>query len=145
MYVKASIPLFGINVIPKSGFIAGIISLLIRIKMLHLHNMNTIITAVLFAILFSFNVSANEQCDDEEKKIITMIEKNLYQGGARRSSAIAYIRITVGSSAMIYAVVNSATGIGLLGFVVFIGGALDVYINSSNDEKIEQSIKRICV
>jgi hypothetical protein len=105
--------------------------------------MKKLITAIL-AIAISFNVLANEQCTDEQNQIIAMQERSLNQGTIRNSSVLAYVRITAGSSAMIYAVVNSATGIGLLGFVIFLGGSLDIYINSENDEEIEKLTKNLC-
>ena len=106
--------------------------------------MKKLITAVLLTITLSFNVLASEQCGDEDKKIIAMQERNLYHGGGRTSSIMAYARITIGSTGMIYGVINSATGIGLLSFVVFLGGALDIYINSENDEIIEKLTNSLC-
>ena len=106
--------------------------------------MKKLITAVLLTTALSSNVLASEQCSDEDKKIVAMQEKSLYHGGGRTSSIMAYARITIGSTGMIYGVINSATGIGLLSFVVFLGGALDIYINSENDEIIEKLTKSLC-
>jgi len=105
--------------------------------------MNKLITVVMI-IALSFNASASEQCTDEQDQIIAMQEKSLNQGTVRRNSIMAYVRLTVGSSAIVYGVVNSATGIGFLGFVVFLGGALDIYINTENDELIEELTKKLC-
>ncbi|KGJ93873.1 hypothetical protein [Colwellia psychrerythraea] len=106
--------------------------------------MTKLITAVLLTTALSFNVLANEQCGEEDKNIIAMQERNLHHGALKTSSFLAYTRITVGSAGMVYAVVNSATGIGLLSFVVFLGGALDIYINSENDEVIEKLTEKLC-
>lgn len=103
-----------------------------------------ILLIALLTIAISFNVSANGECGEEEKNIIAMQEKSLHHGGVRTSSIMAYTRITIGSAGMVYAVVNSATGIGLLGFVVFLGGALDIYINGENDEVIDKLTKKLC-
>ena len=106
--------------------------------------MNILITAVLLLTAISFTASANKQCGEEEKKIIEMQERSLNQGTVRRSSLMAYARIAVGSSGIIYAVVNSATGIGLLSFVIFIGGSLDIYINSETDESLDKLKEKLC-
>jgi len=105
--------------------------------------MNKLITAVLIAFL-SFNAVAIDQCGEEEKRIIAMHEKSLNQGTQRRSTLMAYTRITIGSTGMIYGLVNSATGIGLLSFVIFLGGSLDIYINGKNDEELDKLEERLC-
>jgi len=105
--------------------------------------MNKLIITVIILVL-SFNASASEQCTDEQEQIIAMQERSLNQGTVRRSSILAYVRITVGSSAIAYAVVNSAPGIGFFGLVVFLGGALDIYINTENDELIEELTEKLC-
>lgn len=105
--------------------------------------MKKLITALLLTAL-TFDALANEQCGEEEKNIIAMQEKSLHHGSVRTNSIMAYTRITIGSTGMIYAVVNSVTGIGLLSFVVFLGGALDIYINDENDEIIEKLTEKLC-
>ena len=106
--------------------------------------MKKLITTVLLTTALSFNVLASEKCGDEEIQIIAMQEKSLYYGGEKTSYVLAYTRVTIGSAGMLYAVVNSASGIAFFGFVVFLGGALDIYINSENDEKIEKLTEKLC-
>ena len=106
--------------------------------------MKKLITTVLLTTALSFNVLANEKCGDEETKIIAMQEKSLYYGGEKTSYFLAYTRVTIGSGGLIYAAVNSASGIAFFSFVVFLGGALDIYINSENDEIIEQLTEKLC-
>ncbi|WP_019028134.1 hypothetical protein [Colwellia piezophila] len=103
-----------------------------------------LITSVLLTTVLSFNVLANESCDNEASKIIAMQEKSLYYGGERTNDVLAYTRVTLGSAGMIYGVISSATGIGFFGFVVFLGGALDIYLNGENDEIIEKLTKNLC-
>jgi len=45
----------------------------------------------------------------------------------------------------VYALVNSATGIGLLSAVIFVGGSLDIYINSKNDKELDNLEERLCI
>jgi len=105
--------------------------------------MNKLITALII-IALSFNASASEQCGAEAKSIIDMQEKSLNHGTVRRSSVMAYARLSIGSTGIIYALVNSATGVGLLSFVIFVGGSLDIYINSKHDEELDKLKKRLC-
>jgi len=105
--------------------------------------MKKLITVVIL-IALSFNTSASEQCSEEDKEIIEMQERSLNGGTVRRSTLMAYARLTVGSSGIIYALVNSATGIGLLSAVIFVGGSLDIYINSQNDEELDKLEERLC-
>jgi len=105
--------------------------------------MNKLITTLIITLL-SFNAAASEQCGDEELRIIAMQEKSLNQGTERRSTLMAYARLTIGSTGIIYGLVNSATGVGLLSFVIFVGGSLDIYINSKNDEELDKLEKRLC-
>lgn len=106
--------------------------------------MKKLITTILLTVVLSFNVLANEVCDDEEIQIIAMQEKSLYYGGEKTSYLLAYTRVTIGSAGLIYAAVNSTPGIAFFSFVVFLGGALDIYINSENDKKIEQLTEKLC-
>jgi hypothetical protein len=109
--------------------------------------MNQFINKLMIAIILvglSFNTSAIEQCGEEERKIIEMQERSLNQGTVRRSSIMAYARVTIGSTGMIYALVNSATGIGLLSAVIFVGGTLDIYINGKNDNELDKLEERLC-
>lgn len=104
---------------------------------------NKLIIAVIITFL-SFNATASEQCGEEEKKIIAMQERSLNQGTERRSTFMAYARVTMGSTGIIYGLINSATGVGLLSFVIFIGGSLDIYINSKNDKELDKLEERLC-
>ncbi len=106
--------------------------------------MNKLITAVIIIFSLSFTATASEQCGEEEKRIIEMQERILNHGTVRRSSTMAYARITVGSTGIIYALVNSATGVGFFSFVIFLGGSLDIYINSKNDEQVDKLKERLC-
>lgn len=106
--------------------------------------MRRLITTVLLTTALSFNVLASQECNDEEIEILKMQEKNLYFGGERTSSLLAYTRATIGSGGLVYAAVNSASGIAFFSFVVFLGGALDIYINSENDAKMIQLTERLC-
>jgi len=105
--------------------------------------MNKLITALIITLL-SFNTAASEQCGEEERRIIKMQERSLNQGTERRSTLMAYARVTIGSTGIIYGLINSATGVGLLSFVVFVGGSLDIYINSKNDEQLDKLEERLC-
>jgi len=105
--------------------------------------MNKLITALIITLL-SFNAAASEQCGEEEQRIIAMQERNLNHGTERRSTFMAYARVTIGSTGIIYGLVNSATGVGLLSFVMFVGGSLDIYINSKNDEELDKLGERLC-
>jgi len=105
--------------------------------------MNKLITALII-IALSFNASASEQCSEESKNIIRMQEKSLNYGTARGSSAMAYARTTIGTTGVVYALVNSATGLGFFSFVIFIAGSMDIYINSKNDEQLDKLKERLC-
>jgi len=102
-----------------------------------------LITAIIL-IVFSFNTSASGQCNEEAREIIKMQEKSLNHGTVARSTTMAYVRVTIGSSGIIYAIVNSATGIGLLSALIFVGGSLDIYLNSKNDKVLDKLEKRLC-
>jgi hypothetical protein len=106
--------------------------------------MKKLIIIVLLTTALSFNVLANEKCGDEDLQIIAMQEKSLYYGGERTSSILAYTRASIGSGGLVYAAVNSTPGVAFFSFVVFLGGALDIYINSGNDEIIEQLTEKLC-
>ncbi len=107
--------------------------------------MKKLLTIVLLTTSLSFNVLANEECGYEENQIIAMQEKSLYYGGEKTSYILAYTRVTLGTAGMIYAAVNPTPGIAFFSFVVFLGGALDIYINSGNDAIIEKLIEKLCV
>jgi hypothetical protein len=104
---------------------------------------NKLITAVILIIL-PFNTIASGQCDEEAREIIKMQEKSLNHGTVGRSTTMAYVRITVGASGIIYALVNSATGIGLLSALVLVGGSLDIYLNSKNAKVLDKLEERLC-
>lgn len=105
--------------------------------------MNKLVIAIIL-IALSFNTLASEQCGVEEERTIKMLEKNLNQGTVSRSSTMAYARITVGTAGMIYGLLNTATAVGLLSAVIFIGGSMDIYINRENDKKIDELEERLC-
>ncbi len=105
--------------------------------------MNKLITAII-VITLSFNAIASKKCGKEEREIIEMQERSLNHGTVRGSSTLAYARITIGSTGIIYAVVNTVSGLGALSFVLFLSGSLDIYINSKNDERLDKLKERLC-